>query len=128
MNELMEKTKTAPSTEKAVVRRTVIPEYYVNRDEDAFEITAYVPGVSEDRLDIQYENNWLKLKATPVPVNTEGFEALHLEFQNRDYEAEFKIPNVVNIDAITAKLNNGVLTIKLPKAQEHTPRNIKVTS
>ena len=127
MNNLVKEKKTAPAAGSKAGRRTVIPEYYVNRSQDAFEIIAYVPGVAEQDLDIQYENGWLKIGARPISVSTEGFEALHLEFWDRDYEAEFKVPNTVDVENIGAKLNNGVLNIRLPKAPEHTPRNIKVT-
>ena len=126
---LERENQTAVCTPSAVEsRRTVIPEYHINREEEAVEIRVQLPGVNEESLDINLENQWLRIKGSPDSLDTEGFERIHVEFLTTDYECEFKIPNTVDPEKITAKLDNGLLTLVLTKSEAYAPRNISVNA
>ena len=89
-------------------RRTVIPEYKVSQTEEAYEIQAHLPGVNQENLNIELEDQWLKLSGNTENLDTEGLNPLHIEFTERNYECKFKIPNQIDPDLISAKLTNGV--------------------
>ena len=116
----------APKTTET--RRTVIPDYRVLRAEDKFEVLVTLPGVNEGNLDVQLENQWVKVKGSPTSLDMAGFSCIHEEFATPDYECEFKIPSTTDPEKIDAKLTNGILTLTLPKAAEHAPRNIRVSA
>ncbi len=126
-------TATLEKTNQAAVpvkneRRTVIPEYKINQANEAFEILVYMPGVTQSNLDIQLEDQWMKITGAPETLDTSGLKPLHVEFTECNYECEFKIPNQIDREGITAKLENGVLRLGLPKAKEHKRRNITVNA
>ena len=122
------KSNSQPPSKTVETRRTVIPDYKVLRGEDHFEILVTLPGVSEDNLDIRLENQWLKIKGSPASLDVAGFSCIHEEFTTPDYECEFKIPPSTDPEKIQAKVNNGVLTLNLPKAATYAPRSIAVNA
>lgn len=108
-------------------RRTVIPEHRITQKEEHYEIQAHLPGVSQENLKIQLEDQWLKVSGEPTSLDT-SLKPLHVEFTDRNYECRFKIPHQIDRDQISARLKNGVLTVTLPRAKEHQRRNISVTA
>ena len=123
----LEKKNEAKST-KTATRRTVIPQYTVDQKEDAYSLRVILPGVDQVNLNLEVDGQWLKIKASPESLNTEGYQAAHVEFSERDYEAEFRIPNSIDRENISGRLENGILRVNLPKAQEHQRRAIKINA
>ena len=123
----LEKKKEAQVTNTAA-RRTVIPHYTVDQQDDIYTVNVMMPGVDEANLNLEVDGQWLKIKASPHSLDTEGFQAAHVEFTERDYEAEFRIPDSIDRSKIAGRLENGVLTVKLPKGAEHQRRTIKINA
>ncbi len=87
------------------------PSLDINENKEKYTIEVIVPGVKKEDVSVEVENS-----------------ALSIEFKNRSSIMErrkFSIPGDVNITAITAKLENGILEIQLPKKQKETQK-IKV--
>ena len=93
--------------------------------EDAFVLTAYAPGVKAEDLEIQFEGEELtvrgKFQPAPAEVAFLKQELFHGAFERR---LTFNVP--VNADAIEATFENGVLTLRVPKAEAVKPKQIKV--
>ena len=93
--------------------------------DDAFVINAYVPGVNPEAVEITFENEELtirgKFEAQPKEVNFVKRELYHGAFERK---VSFTVP--VNIDEIAATYSNGVLSLRVPKAEEIKPKQIKV--
>ncbi|MBE2240966.1 MAG: Hsp20/alpha crystallin family protein [Caldilineaceae bacterium] len=93
--------------------------------QDAFVLTAYVPGVNPENVEITFEGEELTIrgKFEPQPEGVDFFkrELYHGSFERR---VTFNVP--VNADAIEATYDNGVLTLRVPKAEEVKPKQIKV--
>lgn len=86
---------------------------------DEYLVFADVPGVNKDDVTIQYHQGELRLEASRTMPRDEGWPA--------DFRRVFTIGPDVEIDRITAKMENGVLQVHLPKKEAAKPRQIPVT-
>ena len=86
-----------------------------------------LPGVSPESLDIQFENDLLTIHGT-VPSRHEGVEALWGEYGVGDFYRTFTIGESIDSSKISAEIENGVLTLHLPKTEAVKPRRIEVKS
>lgn len=96
--------------------------------EDAAGITllADMPGVPRDRLKLQIDGDQLHIEgdmALPVPA---GMNPQHAEVRQATYRRAFTLSRELSPDRITAELNQGVLRVRIPKAEHAQPRRIAV--
>lgn len=93
--------------------------------DEEFVLTAYLPGVSPENVEITFENDELAIRGRfqPLPENVQFVkrELYHGGFERR---ITFNVP--VNAEAIEATHEHGVLTLRVPKAEAVKPKQIKV--
>ncbi len=95
--------------------------------DDAFVITAYVPGVNPENVDITVEGEELTIRGEfPTPAQEEGTEFLKRELYRGTFERRMTFNVPVNVEAIEATYENGLLTLRVPKAEAVRPKQIKV--
>jgi len=92
-------------------------------------ITAAVPGVTPEQIVIEEQDGWLSIRVEQKHENQQSRMGWHL--QERYYGAwrrTLRLPASVNVDNASTRLEDGVLTITLPKGEEHKPllQRIKV--
>ncbi|QRN83162.1 Hsp20/alpha crystallin family protein [Chloroflexota bacterium] len=95
-------------------------------DNDAFTIKALLPGVSADDLDIQIVNEIVTLSGELKTDRGEGTNYLLAEIPGGKFHRVITLPMPLNAANVEASLENGVLTLVIPKAEEAKPRTIKV--
>ena len=99
----------------------------IRSDEDAFVLKAALPGVRSEDLSIEIKEDILSLKAH---VDQEAGEAdaryLLREIQGLQLDRQFRLPDPVKAEKAEARIENGLLTLRIPKAEEARPRQIKV--
>ncbi len=100
----------------------------VMADNDAFTIKALLPGVSADDLDIQIVNEILTLSGELKTEREEGDNYLLAEIPGGKFHRVITLPVPLNAANVEASLENGVLTLVIPKAEEAKPRTIKVNA
>jgi HSP20 family protein len=93
---------------------------------DEFVVFADVPGVDEKSVNIRLEEGTLSLDAQLATMPEAGWSLLHEEYRFGSYHREFRISETVDVDGVSAKMQNGVLELHLPKSAEHQPRSIPV--
>ncbi len=104
----------------------MIPPVDIVEDETGFTLTADLPGVSKDRLGVKVNGDNLLIEgdvSTPVPA---GLELLYAELRTPHYRRSFTLSRELDSSKIEAKLNDGVLRLRIPKAEEAKPRRIEV--
>ena len=103
------------------------PRADVLESDKEFRILMEMPGVQNDGLDINLENQSLTVKATRDEAVPEGFETRRHERSGQArFNRTFTLGNAVDSDRISAKLENGVLLITLPKSDAGLVRRIEV--
>src|SRR5262245_58547681 len=102
---------------------TVTPRVDILENEDELLLFADLPGVTQDDVDIRFENGELTLHARRAPA-AGNREAWLVENETGDYFRAFRISEQVDASRIWAELKNGVLTLHLPKVEAAKPRKI----
>ena len=91
---------------------------------DGFVLAADLPGVSQDSLEVSVTHNVLTIKGR-VTRNLPG-KARYQEFQPASLFRQFKLGNALDTDQVDARLNNGVLRLRIPKARKAVARQIDI--
>ena len=99
----------------------------VSENDDAFIVTASVPGMKPDDLDITISDNVLTIKGEYKADETIEEERYHIrERRYGSFGRSITLPVTVNADEVSANYEDGVLTLTVPKAEEVKPRRIEV--
>lgn len=123
---------TARSEEKAFPAREetrsrekyLTPAVNIIETEEGLTLAADVPGVSKDTLDINVEKGILTISA-PLARSMPGTPS-YTEFELASYYRQFAIPETLDHGKATADLANGILTLRVPKAEAAKPRKIEI--
>ena len=107
-------------------RRYLAPEVNIFETKDAYILEAEMPGVSKDGLEITLEGSVLTLVGHRSDETPTG-EAVYRESRAADYRRVFELDPAIDADKINARVDQGVLTLTLPKAERVKPRKIAVT-
>ena len=98
--------------------------------EAAFKIEVLLPGFTKEDLNLNVHNNLLTIKVEKEKEESKvEYKYAHREFGAVNFEKQYKLPKSVDVDRISAKFENGVLNVELPKkeeALEKAPVEIKV--
>ncbi len=94
-------------------------------DENAWHVVAYVPGVLPENVEITFESDELRIKGE-FPKAAEEVEFAKRELFRGGFERRITFNAPVNADAIEATYENGVLSLRVPKAEVVKPKQIKV--
>lgn len=98
-------------------------------DAEGYTFVALVPGVKADELTIEAEGNTVKMSGeliAPAISADENVRALRSEIGFGKFNRAFEMPEEIDADKIEANLDNGVLTVRVPRAETVKPRSIKV--
>ena len=122
-------TRTASPARNGAVRdlgQTVKPLYEIKETDEAYGVTAYLPGVAKDGLEITTDTGELRIVGRRAWQQPEGWTSLYRESVAAPFELVFKHDNAIDAEKIAAELRDGVLRISLPKAEAVKPRKIAV--
>lgn len=104
------------------------PYIDIYETEEGLVLTADLPGVTSNTLELQVQDNKLTLFGRVENQIPEGAATLHQEYGVGDFLRSFILSDEVDHERITASINNGVLKVVLPKAPTTRPRRIEVSS
>ena len=119
-----EKREAATREERTVPGRFYVPHTDVWETEDALTVVMEVPGVARGAVEIELKEDVLRVEARVDPARYEGLQPVHTEYGVGHWARAFALPDGVDRERIEAGLEDGVLTLTLPKAAEAKPRRI----
>jgi len=99
----------------------------IYESEEAIVLKAELPGVDPQSVDIRLESNLLTLKGER-PFDGEKEQIVRMERPYGSFSRSFALSSVVDENKITAKFNNGVLTVTLPKKEQAKPKRIQIAA
>ena len=108
-------------------RGFVSPRVNITETKDGYLLEAEMPGVNKENLEISLEGNELTLVGHRHE-EPPSMELVYRESANRDYRRVFALDPTIDTAKIDAKVENGVLKLHLPKAEQVKPRRIAVTA
>src|SRR5918911_481178 len=117
---------TRPGQLLSSMRPDAIPLEVVERD-DAFLVKAAIPGVKPEDVEVVVQGERLTIRAqTRAEEERHGDNWLMKEHRTGSLQRTVTLPASVSSENAEARIENGVLTLRLPKAQEARPRRISV--
>ena len=97
-------------------------------ESDSFTIKALLPGVKADDLDIQIVNEIVTISGEIKVERDENTNYLLAELPSGKFHRVITLPTPLDTTKVVADLENGILTLQVPKAEEAKPRTIKVSA
>jgi len=116
--------KTSPDGARSTSFLT--PAANIRESKDGYVLELEMPGVSKDGLEITVENNELTIWGRRGQPELPG-ELVYGESRHLDFRRIFDLDPSIDAAHITAKIEQGVLTLTLPKAESVKPRKIAVS-
>ena len=127
MNRLFEDAVTSRGEERDMMSSTWTPSVDVYETDKALVMTAEIPGIEENDIEIKIETNTLTLKGERKFEEETKEENYHrIERAYGSFYRSFSLPHYVDHDKIEAEHENGVLKITMPKKKELEHRKVKV--
>lgn len=117
---------SSPAATSGVTESLRKPLYNVNGNSDAYEVRVELPGVPKSGVKLDIEDNILTVRGERNTTVPEGMKALHRELSPLNYILRLRLNTPVDENKMTAKLEDGVLTIGLPIKQAAKPRQIAI--
>ncbi len=125
--EVQEKKELVSNEEKTVPARYFIPNTDIFETEDALVVVMEIPGVAKQAVDVNVENDTLRVEARIDYGKYDGLDPLYAEYNVGHFARAFSLSNKIDREQISAELDNGVLTLTLKKAKEAMPRRIAIS-
>src|SRR5205085_1892585 len=123
MNTLVRENRT--DGERQAAEQFIAPPATVLENADGYTLEVEMPGVSKENLEMWVENNELTIVGRRSLPSVEG-TLLHRESRSENFRRTFEIDPSIDAGKISAKIDQGVVTLTLPKAEQVKPRKITV--
>jgi len=120
-----ENRPTAREARQPERRGWVQPTVNIVESRDGYVLEAEMPGVNKEGLEVLLEGNELTIvghRASDVPEA----QLVYRESADRDYRRTFELDPAIDTGRITARMENGILFLELPKSEKVKPRKITV--
>ena len=121
----MQTTLEKPNTNQTAREEFVAPNVNIFETPEGYVLQAELPGVSKDGLDITLEGAEITITGRRNPDAVAG-QTLFRERNTADYRRVFELDPAIDTAKVSAKIEQGVLTVTLPKSEQVKPRKIKV--
>ena len=123
MNTLTRENRDA---DRAQVDQFIAPPASVIEAGEGYTLQLEMPGVTKDGLDISVENNELTVVGQRSLPTVQG-TLIHHESRPNNFRRTFELDPSIDADKISAKIEQGLVTLTLPKAEHVKPRKISVS-
>jgi HSP20 family protein len=110
---------------RATRQEYVAPNVNIFETQEGYVLQAEMPGVSKDGLEITLEGNEITITGRRSPETAAG-EPLFRESHTADYRRVFELDPAIDTGKVSARIEQGVLTVTLPKSERVKPRKIQV--
>ena len=105
--------------------RVFLPPTDIRETNESIVLTADMPGVKVDGVNVTLENDVLTVRGTVAEEHRGDLGAAYAEYEVGNYQRSFALSDEIDRDKIDARMNNGVLTLTLPKTRP-SQRSIEV--
>ncbi len=105
---------------------TVVPSATFTEKPDAYELKAFVPGIGKEDAELHIEGKTLTFKTHASWQAPAGFKEVSSEFARVNYAMSADLPEMADPSALTAKIENGILTVTIGKRPETQPKRIEI--
>ncbi len=123
---MTDKTEVSQTNEPTRNEAALLPPVDVIEDANGITLYADLPGVPKDKLSLHVEADTLTIEGEVALNLPEGMEPSHAEVALPSYRRVFTLSKELDSGKVEAELNQGVLKLRIPKAEHAQPRKIEV--
>lgn len=123
---MSDKTTVSQTSETNRNEAALLPPVDVIEDAGGITLFADLPGVPKDRLSLHVEADTLTIEGEVTLNMPNDMESSHVEVSLPRYRRVFTLSKELDSSKVSAELNQGVLKLRIPKAEHAQPRKIEV--
>ena len=105
---------------------TTVPAVNIYETQDEYVLEAELPGWKREDIDINFENNVLTLSGNRELPGGEDRKYLRVEGLTGSFSRSFTVSSTIDGANVSAEMEDGILTVHLPKREEAKPRQIEI--
>lgn len=120
------KKEHQPTDEATVAGKHYTPYTDIFETPDALTLVMDMPGVGRDQVEVTLDQDRLRVDGKLSHAPYEGLRPLYTEYNVGHFTRTFTLSRRIDRAGISAEMQDGVLTLKLPVAEESKPRRIEV--
>jgi HSP20 family protein len=124
--QVQQKREVEKKQESTVPLRSFLPVSDIFETDHALNVVLEMPGVAKENVDIDIDNDVLKISGRIDIAKYEGLQPVYTEYNIGNYSRSFQLSNKIDQDGIKAELKDGVMTLVLTKSEKAKPRRISV--
>jgi HSP20 family protein len=125
MNTLVRENRSGAGNNERATEQFIAPAATVLENADGYTLEVEMPGVNKETLEMWIENNELTVSGRRSMPSVEG-TLLHRESRPENFRRTFELDPSIDSAKISAKIEQGVVSLTLPKAEQVKPRKIAV--
>lgn len=125
--QVQQKREVEKPQETTVPARFYQPNTDIFEEEGSLTLIMEMPGVQKENVDITIEKNVLDVEGKIDFSKYEDLEPIYTEYNVGHYKRGFSLSSKIDQSKISAEMDNGLLTLVLPKAEEAKPRTITIS-
>jgi len=123
---VQEKKEVAAKSEKTIPARYFTPATDIFETDEALTVVMEMPGVEKKDLEVHLESDVVRVEGRIDFGKYEGLDPLYSEYNIGHFARSFSLSSTIDSKRIGAVLEDGVLTLTLPKVEESRPRRIPI--
>lgn len=128
MRGMMDRLMDELEAEQRTTEREMTLALDVLADDDGYTVRALIPGVEAEDLEVEVLNNTVTISGEFPTVESMDGKYLLSELPTGRFSRSITLPIALDSSKVDASLRNGVLTLRIPKAEAHRPKAIQVKS
>jgi HSP20 family protein len=113
--------------ETTIPARVFVPTADIYETQDALTVILEMPGVEKSNVNVRVEEGLLHVEGRLDLNKYQGLQPVHTEYNVGHYARSFQLSSKIDQTKIAAALNDGVLSLTLPKIEEAKPRVINIS-
>jgi len=123
---VQQKKELESQKEQTTPLKRYVPATDIVENENQLLVFMDMPGVSKENISVKLEKNVLKIDGSIEMSAYTDLKPLYTEYNVGNYTRQFELSNTIDQSKIEAKMDNGVLSLVLPKVPEAQPRTIQI--
>jgi HSP20 family protein len=125
--QVQRKRELEKKEETTIPARIFLPMTDIYEATDALTVVLEMPGVEKDNVEVSVEDGVLNVQGRLDLNKYQGLTPLYTEYNIGHYSRSFRLSSKIDQNKIAAEMQDGVLSLTLPKTEEAKPRTIRVT-
>ena len=124
--QVQKKREVEKKEETTIPARVFVPNADIYETPTELKVVLEMPGIEKDKVEINLKDGVLHVEGRLDLSKYSGLQPLYTEYNVGHYARSFQLSSKIDQGKIAAEMNNGVLSLTLPKVEEAKPRTIQV--